>query len=122
MARRGSHRWIKATLAIGAPLDPDQVSQSVMLQGAVCGPVPLATRTTATCSNRALRSTTLRCPLRRAAVDLAPLLRSIPLFDGLLDEDLQALAATLERRSYQAGEMVFAMGDAGSWWQASSDA
>lgn len=47
-------------------------------------------------------------------MDLAPLLRSIPLFDGLLDEDLQALAATLERRSYQAGEMVFAMGDAGS--------
>ena len=47
-------------------------------------------------------------------MDVSPLLRSIPLFDGLLDEDLQALAATLERRSYQAGEMVFAMGDAGS--------
>lgn len=47
-------------------------------------------------------------------MDATVLLRSIPLFDGLLGDDLAALAATLERRRYQAGEMVFAMGDTGS--------
>jgi uncharacterized membrane protein len=42
------------------------------------------------------------------------LLRSIPMFDGLSDEDLAALAGTLERRGFAAGSMFFAMGDAGS--------
>jgi len=47
-------------------------------------------------------------------VDATPLLRSIPLFEGLSEEDLQALSATLELRSFKAGQMIFAQGDSGS--------
>ncbi|HQX25370.1 MAG TPA: hypothetical protein PLE37_10370, partial [Pseudomonadota bacterium] len=62
-----------------------------------CGRPPRVARADWPRSNRVLACTRLRHPPWRSAVDLAPLLRSIPLFDGLLDEDLQALAATLER-------------------------
>lgn len=46
--------------------------------------------------------------------DAAPLLRSIPLFEGLTDEDLNELGRALEPRRYAAGEMIFEQGDAGS--------
>ena len=42
------------------------------------------------------------------------LLRSIPLFQALSEKDLEALAQTLERRSFKAGAMIFAQGDSGS--------
>lgn len=42
-----------------------------------------------------------------------PLLRSIPMFAGLSDEDLAALSAALTRREFKAGKMIFALGDAG---------
>ena len=42
------------------------------------------------------------------------LLRSIPLFEALSDDDVGALAQTLERRTYQAGTLIFAQGDRGS--------
>jgi CRP/FNR family cyclic AMP-dependent transcriptional regulator len=42
-----------------------------------------------------------------------PLLRSIPMFAGLSDEDLAALSAALARREFKAGKMIFALGDAG---------
>lgn len=41
------------------------------------------------------------------------LLRTIPLFEGLADDDLGALAATLIRHPFRAGEMIFAQGDVG---------
>jgi len=47
-------------------------------------------------------------------LDATPLLRSIPLFEGLSQEDLEALAQTLERRHLHAGDTVFAQGDAGT--------
>lgn len=47
-------------------------------------------------------------------MDATPLLRSIPLFEGLSQEDLEALAQALERRNLKAGDAVFAQGDAGS--------
>lgn len=47
-------------------------------------------------------------------MDTMPLLRSIPLFDGLTDDDLHALASTLKPRAFRAGEMIFAQGDAGN--------
>ena len=47
-------------------------------------------------------------------VDATPLLRSIPLFEGLSEEDLQALSGTLELRTFKAGQMIFAQGDSGS--------
>jgi uncharacterized membrane protein len=42
------------------------------------------------------------------------LLRSVSLFDGLKDEDLQALAETIERREFRAGTLIFSQGDVGS--------
>ena len=51
---------------------------------------------------------------QEAVVDATPLLRSIPLFEGLSTEDLSALAGALSRRSFQAGEMIFSQGDAGT--------
>jgi CRP/FNR family cyclic AMP-dependent transcriptional regulator len=42
------------------------------------------------------------------------LLRSIPLLEGLDEDDLAALAATLEPRSFRAGATIFEQGDAGS--------
>jgi uncharacterized membrane protein len=47
-------------------------------------------------------------------VDATPLLRSIPLFEGLSEEDLQALSGALELRTFKAGQMIFAQGDSGS--------
>ncbi len=44
----------------------------------------------------------------------ATLLRSIPLFNGLAEEDLLALAANLVRRKFPAGQMIFSHGDIGS--------
>lgn len=47
-------------------------------------------------------------------VNAAELLRSIPLFEGLTEEDLQALAASVAPRSFKAGQMIFNQGDRGS--------
>ncbi|MFA6985253.1 MAG: DUF1003 domain-containing protein [Arenimonas sp.] len=47
-------------------------------------------------------------------MDPTPLLRSIPLFEGLSEEDLAALGGALERRPFAAGTMIFAQGDSGS--------
>jgi uncharacterized membrane protein len=47
-------------------------------------------------------------------MDTMPLLRSIPLFEGLTDDDLQALASALKPRTFQAGQMIFEQGDAGN--------
>jgi uncharacterized membrane protein len=44
----------------------------------------------------------------------ADLLSDLPLFEGLNDEDREALAARLAEKSYKPGEKVFAKGDAGS--------
>lgn len=41
------------------------------------------------------------------------LLRSIPLFEGLAEDDLLALASSVVTRPFKAGEMVFHQGDAG---------
>lgn len=46
-------------------------------------------------------------------MNATPLLRSIPMFAGLSDEDLAALSAALARREFKAGKMIFALGDAG---------
>ena len=42
------------------------------------------------------------------------LLRSIPMFGNLSEEDLRALAAAVVKREYKAGAMIFAIGDAGN--------
>ncbi len=42
------------------------------------------------------------------------LLHSIPLFQGLADDDLRALEGNLQRKSYRAGQIVFSAGDIGS--------
>jgi CRP-like cAMP-binding protein len=42
------------------------------------------------------------------------LLRSIPLFHGLTEDDLSALAGELKSRAFQAGELIFAQGDSGN--------
>jgi CRP/FNR family cyclic AMP-dependent transcriptional regulator len=47
-------------------------------------------------------------------VDATSLLRSIPLFEGLEEDDLVALSAALEPRSFRAGTMIFSQGDTGS--------
>ena len=47
-------------------------------------------------------------------LDATPLLRSIPLFEGLTDEDLEELARALQPRSFAAGTMIFDQGDSGS--------
>ncbi len=44
----------------------------------------------------------------------ADLLTQIPLFQGLAEEDCDALAARLAEKSVKAGDVVFAQGDAGS--------
>ncbi|MDR3389799.1 MAG: DUF1003 domain-containing protein [Rudaea sp.] len=44
----------------------------------------------------------------------ATLLRSVSLFEGLSEEDLQALAGNLVRRTFAAGQMIFSHGDAGT--------
>lgn len=47
-------------------------------------------------------------------MDTAPLLRSIALFDGLGEDDLQALAVNLKRRRWNAGQVIFVQGAAGN--------
>jgi len=42
------------------------------------------------------------------------LLRSIPLFEGLDEDDLVALSATLQPHNFRAGAMIFEQGDVGS--------
>jgi CRP/FNR family cyclic AMP-dependent transcriptional regulator len=49
-----------------------------------------------------------------ATMDAMKLLHSIPLFEGLGEDDLRALAQKLERRTFKAGSMIFAQGDSGS--------
>jgi CRP/FNR family transcriptional regulator, cyclic AMP receptor protein len=46
-------------------------------------------------------------------VERSDLLRSIPLFEGLAADDLQALAGSVVPRPFKAGEMVFHQGDTG---------
>jgi len=46
-------------------------------------------------------------------MDAAPLLRSIPLFEGMTEDDLGALSAALQVRRFRAGSMIFHAGDAG---------
>lgn len=47
-------------------------------------------------------------------MDATPLLRSIPMFFGLADEDLIALSHALERQMFKAGTLIFAEGDTGN--------
>ncbi len=47
-------------------------------------------------------------------MDKIGLLQSIALFDGMSAEDLGALSDTLKVRTFDAGEPIFALGDAGS--------
>ena len=49
-----------------------------------------------------------------AAVPNTDLLRSIPLFEGLAQEDLDLLASTLVERPFSSGQMIFHQGDAGT--------
>ena len=44
----------------------------------------------------------------------ADLLAQIPLFQGLADEDREALAERLTERSFKSGDVVFSQGDQGS--------
>jgi CRP/FNR family transcriptional regulator, cyclic AMP receptor protein len=44
----------------------------------------------------------------------ADLLAQIPLFQGLTDEDREALATRLTEKSYKAGDIVFSQGDKGA--------
>lgn len=46
-------------------------------------------------------------------MNAAALLREIPLFEGLADDDLVALAGTLVQREYRSGQPIFALGDDG---------
>jgi len=46
-------------------------------------------------------------------MDAVPLLRSISMFDGLSDNDMRALADTLEEVKFEAGATVFNQGDSG---------
>ena len=47
-------------------------------------------------------------------MDAIALLRSIPLFEDLSEDDLTALAYALVPRSFDAGTMIFSQGDSGS--------
>jgi len=47
-------------------------------------------------------------------MEYVTLLRSIPMFQGLGEEDLNALAQSLVERSFLAGKQIMAQGDAGS--------
>jgi CRP/FNR family cyclic AMP-dependent transcriptional regulator len=49
-----------------------------------------------------------------AVVEVAELLGSIPLFEGLTEDDLQALAASVTRRTFESGQLIFKQGDAGT--------
>jgi len=45
-------------------------------------------------------------------VDSAELLRSIPLFEGLAEDDLQVLATSVTSKPFKAGQLIFNQGDA----------
>jgi uncharacterized membrane protein len=45
-------------------------------------------------------------------VENVELLRGIPLFEGLADDDLQALASSVSPRPFKAGQLIFNQGDA----------
>jgi CRP/FNR family transcriptional regulator, cyclic AMP receptor protein len=45
-------------------------------------------------------------------VDSVELLRSIPLFEGLAEDDLQVLAASVTSKPFKAGQLIFNQGDA----------
>jgi CRP/FNR family transcriptional regulator, cyclic AMP receptor protein len=47
-------------------------------------------------------------------VQNAELLRSIPLFEGLAEDDLELLAASVTPKPFKAGELIFEQGDRGS--------
>jgi uncharacterized membrane protein len=47
-------------------------------------------------------------------LDATDLLRSIPLFEGLTDDDLRVLSAKLVERPFRAGTVIFEQNDAGS--------
>ena len=47
-------------------------------------------------------------------MDAISLLRSIPLFEDLLEDDLKALSSSLVSRTFAAGTMIINQGDAGS--------
>jgi CRP/FNR family cyclic AMP-dependent transcriptional regulator len=47
-------------------------------------------------------------------VQSVELLRTIPLFEGLAEDDLRALAGTFTRRPFLGGQMIFSQGDLGS--------
>jgi uncharacterized membrane protein len=47
-------------------------------------------------------------------MDISSLLARIPMFDGLAEEDLRALAKSLTERSYAAGQIIMNQGDAGT--------
>jgi CRP/FNR family transcriptional regulator, cyclic AMP receptor protein len=49
----------------------------------------------------------------RLPVHDADLFRTIPMFEGLADDDLQLLAASVTPKPYTAGQMIFHQGDAG---------
>ena len=47
-------------------------------------------------------------------MDAAALLRSIPMFEGMADDDLAALSSELVERTFRAGSVIFHAGDAGN--------
>jgi len=47
-------------------------------------------------------------------MEAASLLGSIPMFEGMAEEDLAALSAALQVRRYKAGSIIFNAGDAGT--------
>src|SRR5450432_1024936 len=47
-------------------------------------------------------------------MEYVSLLRSIPMFQGLSEEDLGALSSTLVERNFAAGQAIMAQGDTGS--------
>jgi CRP-like cAMP-binding protein len=53
-------------------------------------------------------------PDKAPDLDVTPLLRTIPLFAGFTDEDLEELGRSLQRRRFAAGTMVMNQGDTGS--------
>jgi len=52
--------------------------------------------------------------IKRAPVQNADLLRSIPLFEGLTEDDLLVLAGSVTSRPFKAGQLIFNQGDPGS--------
>ena len=47
-------------------------------------------------------------------MDISSLLARIPMFDGLAEEDLRALAKSLTERTFAAGQMIMNQGDTGT--------